>query len=216
MDAYGEIVTAGCLTVMGITPSRGRWFDASETPLTGAGKPVVVITERYRQRMFDGALDVLGRSIRIQGIQAEVIGVMPAGYTGFSPEYAVDFIVPFNSHRQASGAIAFIGRLHHGATVDQVRAQVRSLWPAVLGATVPQGPARAQQLKERSGDAESFASGWSVLRRLYATPARNMAFLERRKSEILGRMERWGYLEKGEYDAAMIRPNAFLQASPAR
>jgi predicted permease len=177
MDAYGEIVTADCLTVMGITTAMGRWFEPAETPLTGSGKPVVVITDRMWERMFDRAPDVLTRTIRIQGMHMVVIGVMHAGYTGFSPEYAVDFIVPFNSHRTASGAIAFIARLHDSATIDQLRAQVRLLWPAMLDAVVPQGPARAQLIKERSGDAESYAGGASVLRRLYATPVRNMSIL---------------------------------------
>jgi monofunctional biosynthetic peptidoglycan transglycosylase len=48
------------------------------------------------------------------------------------------------------------------------------------------------------------------------TPARNLRYLERRKKEILERLVRWKYLPADEYEAAVIRPIVFRQASQAQ
>lgn len=177
MEAFGELMSGDCLAVLGVPPAIGRWFEAAEAPLTGSGRPVMVITHHFWMRMFDGAPDVIGRTVRVQNIQAEVVGVMPERFNGFTHEYAVDFVLPFNAHRPASGAQWFIGRLRDGVTIDQLRTQVRAMWPGVLESVLPQTPTRAQLLTERYGDVEPFGGGFSILRRLYATPVRNMTIL---------------------------------------
>jgi monofunctional biosynthetic peptidoglycan transglycosylase len=45
------------------------------------------------------------------------------------------------------------------------------------------------------------------------TPARNLKYLERRKTEILSRLARYNYLAKEEYEAARVRPVVFRQGS---
>jgi monofunctional biosynthetic peptidoglycan transglycosylase len=41
------------------------------------------------------------------------------------------------------------------------------------------------------------------------TPARNLKYLERRKSEILSRLVRYKYLDEEEYESARVRPVVF-------
>jgi monofunctional biosynthetic peptidoglycan transglycosylase len=48
------------------------------------------------------------------------------------------------------------------------------------------------------------------------TPKRNLKYLERRKAEILARLARWNYLAPEEYQAAVLRPIVFRQASEAQ
>ena len=43
------------------------------------------------------------------------------------------------------------------------------------------------------------------------TPARNLKYLEKRKADILGRLARYSYLPKDEYEAARSRPVVFRQ-----
>jgi monofunctional biosynthetic peptidoglycan transglycosylase len=43
------------------------------------------------------------------------------------------------------------------------------------------------------------------------TPARNLKYLEKRKSEILERLVRWNYLTAEEYEAAKVRPVVFQE-----
>lgn len=177
MEAYGELLSGDCLKVIALPPATGRWFTSDEAPLTGSGAPVMIISDRYWKRMFDGTPNVLGRTVRLQDITATVIGVMPEGYKGFSADLTVDFIVPFNAHRRSSGGFMFLGRLRPGGSLEQLRSQVRALWPSVLDAVLPASATRAQSLAEWSGDAQSIRGGFSTLRRLYAAPVRRLAML---------------------------------------
>jgi monofunctional biosynthetic peptidoglycan transglycosylase len=45
------------------------------------------------------------------------------------------------------------------------------------------------------------------------TPTRNLRYLQRRKTDILGRLVRYNYLPKEEYEAAKTRPLVFRQIS---
>ena len=177
MDAYGELLAGDCLPVTAITPAVGRWFTADEAPLHGAGLPVVVITDQFWRRMFDGRTDVLGQHLSIENISATVIGVMPPSYRGFSQDLSADFIIPFNAHRPSSGGFRFLGRLRPGATVEQLGAQIRTLWPSLLESVLPASPTRAQVLTEWSGGVESASRGFSTLRRLYTEPVRRLTVL---------------------------------------
>lgn len=177
MEAYGELLSGDCPAVIAVPLALGRWFTSDEAPLTGTGRPVMVITHRFWQRMFDGRADVLGQLVDIQNVRVTVIGVMPESYRGFSQDLSTDFILPFNAHRASSGGYMFLGRLRRGATLEQLQAQIQTLWPSVLAAVLPASPTRAQSLTEWSGGAESIGGGFSTLRRLYASPVRRLALL---------------------------------------
>lgn len=174
---WTDLMTGDCLRVLGVEPAMGRWFSDDEMPLTGKGPPVVILSDRFWRRMFDGAPDVLGRTVQIQNVSATVIGVMPPEFVSFDTDHAVDLIAPFNAHRQASGGLRFMGRLKPDATIEQLQAHVVSIWPSVLEAVLPAGPAREQSLKEWTGDAQLATQGFSVLRRLYTAPVERFVVL---------------------------------------
>jgi len=48
------------------------------------------------------------------------------------------------------------------------------------------------------------------------TPARNHAYLEKRKNEILDHMVQWNYLSRSDYESAKARPVTYRQASSVR
>jgi monofunctional biosynthetic peptidoglycan transglycosylase len=48
------------------------------------------------------------------------------------------------------------------------------------------------------------------------TPSRNLKYLQRRKIEILGRLARYNFLPRNEYEAARTRPVVFRQVSEVR
>lgn len=177
VETYGEVLSGDCLSVLRLTPLMGRWFTPEEAPLTGSGRPVMIITHRLWQRLFDGAPDVIGRTVKIQNIGATVIGVMPESYRGFSQDLHAQYIVPFNAHRASSGGIFYVGRLQPGGSIDELRTQVRAMWPALLEAVLPASPTRAQSLAEWSGNADLIPYGQSVLRRLYTPTVTRMTWL---------------------------------------
>jgi monofunctional biosynthetic peptidoglycan transglycosylase len=48
------------------------------------------------------------------------------------------------------------------------------------------------------------------------TPARNHAYLEKRKNEILDHMVQWNYLSRSDFESAKARTVTYRQVSPAR
>lgn len=175
-EAGGELLSGDCPAVMGVAPALGRWFTSEEAPLTGPGKPVMVITHRLWQRLFDGRADVLGQQVRIQNATTTVIGVMPESYRGLSQDLSSDYILPFNAHRPSTGGL-LLARLRPGASVEQLQTQIQTLWPTVLDEVLPPSPTRAQSLTEWSGRAESLSGGFSTLRRLYSAPVQRLTWL---------------------------------------
>jgi putative ABC transport system permease protein len=74
----GSAVTASLFNVLGIAPIVGR-------PLTPADEhpgaaPVVLIAEPLWVRAFGGDPAVVGRTITLNGVRHQVIGIVPAGF----------------------------------------------------------------------------------------------------------------------------------------
>jgi putative ABC transport system permease protein len=73
----GARVSADLFRVLGATPAAGRGFRADEEGPAAA--PVVVLGHGLWQRRFGGQ-PAVGRTVRINGRPATVVGVMPAGF----------------------------------------------------------------------------------------------------------------------------------------
>lgn len=73
----GALVSAGLFTTLGVPPQRGRTFtEAEDVP----NAPVVVISHDLWASAFNGDPAAIGRTLIIDGIAREVIGIMPPGY----------------------------------------------------------------------------------------------------------------------------------------
>ncbi len=75
-------ITANLFPILGVQPAQGRVFLESEE--RDGNDRVVIISDEFRQRYFAGADVVLGRVVRLNGLDCAVVGVMPAGFA-FSP-----------------------------------------------------------------------------------------------------------------------------------
>jgi predicted permease len=71
-------VTGGFFDVLGVAPLRGRALTLADDP-EGAGK-LVVLSHGIWQRRYGSDPGVVGRSILLDGVPHQVIGVMPAGF----------------------------------------------------------------------------------------------------------------------------------------
>jgi predicted permease len=137
-SAVAEHTTSTYLSVLGLQPSLGRWFDAAEdTP----GAPVVaVVGYEAWTRKFRANPSVIGRTIRIEGVPATIVGVGPRGHRGtINVGIVTDFWLPISSlpalggspralDRRPDEAAFFIkGRLRDGVTVERARAAMQIL-----------------------------------------------------------------------------------------
>lgn len=77
-QAFAAYISAGTFEVLGERPILGRSFTAADDQ-PGA-VPVVLIGFSLWQGRYGGHPDVVGRSVRVNGTPATIIGVMPEGF----------------------------------------------------------------------------------------------------------------------------------------
>jgi len=124
-----ELVSANYFSMLRVSPLIGRVFDpASEVPQA-------VISERLWRLRFNRDASLLGRQIRINGREAIVVGVAPAGFIGATQLIRADMWLPisrftdFNPEPNAAALPLFgvLGRLASGVTRGEAQQQLDSL-----------------------------------------------------------------------------------------
>ena len=118
-------VTADFFKVFGLFPIVGRTFQSSED--TAGNNGVCVISYGFWQRRFAGDPHVVGRSINLNNISTEVIGVMPAGFS--FPRLATEAWIPIalNPTRTAPYFLKGIARLGPGVSPSEAEAETTGL-----------------------------------------------------------------------------------------
>ena len=71
-------VTPGLFTLIRTPPIAGRGFTPDDGKV--GAEAVVLLGHGVWQGRYGGALDVVGRAVRVNGKPANIIGVMPAGF----------------------------------------------------------------------------------------------------------------------------------------
>ena len=78
---FGLLVSGNYFTALGVQPTRGRAITAADAATPGAAA-VAVVSHRFWQSRLAGAADVAGRTVRVNGVDLAVIGVLPDGFQG--------------------------------------------------------------------------------------------------------------------------------------
>ena len=115
-------VTANFLTILGVHPELGRDFTTAED--TPGGPKVAMLGDALWRRRFGASRAILGRSILVDGVSREVIGVLPPE-VGFPR--ASDLFVPMGDLRLSPmlndrgnhASFSALGRLKPGVTMAQ-------------------------------------------------------------------------------------------------
>jgi putative ABC transport system permease protein len=123
-------ISAGLFDVVGVKPIRGRSI-RTEDEFATAG-PVVVMGYSLWQRRYGGDESVLGRSIRINGRQYTVIGIMPPRFefpnSGLSGSELWAPLVPapedLSDHARRRRQLMVFGRLRQTVTLAQAQAEM--------------------------------------------------------------------------------------------
>ena len=131
---WGQVVSANYFDVVEVKPILGRTFAPDEDKTTGAN-PVLVLGHSLWQRRFGGDPKIIGRTVRLNDRQYEVIGVAPESFTGTKFALAMDFWTPISMVEEIRRApkmlesrgnhwMNVIGRLRPGVSVAQASADV--------------------------------------------------------------------------------------------
>ena len=90
-----EYTTSTLLSALGLTPHRGRWFDASMDEI-GAGH-FAVVSHAAWERRFGSDAGLIGRTIELNGQPVEVIGIGPRDFNGVFGFAVTDFWLSISS-----------------------------------------------------------------------------------------------------------------------
>lgn len=129
----GAAGTADVLRVFGVQPLLGRFFTAADDE---PGAPaVVILSHALWQQLFGGDPQAIGRKLRLDGYDAEVVGVMPANFEFVSPWMRTEdcqLWVPrsFDAKEKTqrdSHYLLGIARLRDGVTVPAADAEIKTI-----------------------------------------------------------------------------------------
>lgn len=76
-----ELVSGEYFSFLGVNPVLGRGF-LPEEDVEDGGRAVAVISHAFWQSWFGGTPEVLGKTVTLNNIPVEIVGVAPKGFTG--------------------------------------------------------------------------------------------------------------------------------------
>jgi predicted permease len=132
------LVTGNYFTVMGLSPVLGRAFGPGDDGPGAA--PVIMLTHEYWSKHFGGDSAMVGKSVRVGGKSAQVVGVLqPAPYFPTRIDALMNMVI--SEHHVSATMITgrthrmtqMIARLAPGTTVAQARAEVDAISQRVHG-----------------------------------------------------------------------------------
>ena len=130
----GVSVTGTFFSVLGVRPRIGRAFTEEETWDEGA--PIAIISDRLWREDFGSDPDILSRTIELEGVRRQIVGVMPPSFA--FPSAATDAWMPVAWPR-ANRAQVWFRRAHFMRAVARVQA----------GVSIEQADAQLQQVVRR-------------------------------------------------------------------
>ena len=90
---FAELVTANYFSTLGLTPTRGRYFLPEEDSTAGTHR-VAVLNYGSWQARFGGAPDIIGKTVRINGVELTIVGVGPPSFIGVNAIFGPDLWIP--------------------------------------------------------------------------------------------------------------------------
>ncbi len=94
----GQLVTGTWFQVLGVRAAAGRVLTAADD--RAPGSPVAVLSDGFWSRQFGRDRAVVGRSLRLNGTAATVVGIAPPGFTGVTVAESVDVWLPVAMQEQ--------------------------------------------------------------------------------------------------------------------
>jgi predicted permease len=118
-------VTANFFDVMGAAPAIGRTFTTDEDQ--PGNDRVIVLSHRLWMRRFGASAAVVGRPIRMNGVNYTVTGVMPASFdltTESEEMWAPIAFLPAQRILHDEHYLTAFGRLRPGVAIDRARVEL--------------------------------------------------------------------------------------------
>jgi len=114
----GATITPSVLELLGVRPVLGRLFTAADD-VPGA-PPVILLGWTVWQRRFSADRDVVGRTVRANGVENTIVGVLPEGF-GFPESQQIWRPMRLDARRipwERATSVQVIGRLRDDVSAD--------------------------------------------------------------------------------------------------
>jgi predicted permease len=137
-----DAVSAGFFATLGIRPMLGRDFTANdETRQTHN----VILSYPVWHSAFHDDPSIVGRSIRLDKVSYQVIGVMPRNFTfpiwDDNAVYTPPGWGPTSGKEEDNASLEVIGRLRTGVSVEQAQAEISAIQANIARTRItPDGP----------------------------------------------------------------------------
>ena len=121
--------SANFFPLLGVAPMLGRTFTADEEQQKAH---VVVLSHGLWQRRFGAAPDILGRTLEIDGVSSQVIGVMPESFLSGSENRIWEPHTLFpdweaQKAQRGTGSWQVVGRLKAGGSLEQAQTEMSAI-----------------------------------------------------------------------------------------
>jgi predicted permease len=184
--ATAEIVSGNYFPVLGVGPALGEVLTNDDDRRANANS-VAVLSYGFWQSQFDGAFDVVGRKVLVNGQPLTIIGVAAASFRGIDvgevpalwiPASMSTTVVPgFNDlFDRRTYWMQVLGRLNPGVTLRNAQAGLQPWFKAILREDMARPgfpvitPERRQRFLSSSLTLTSAPQGHSGLRRQLSEP----------------------------------------------
>jgi predicted permease len=148
----GALCTAGLFRTLGVPPLHGRWFTREDE--AGENTAAVILSHALWKQRFNSDPAVIGRTVRLDGRDHTIVGVMPEGFAVLSlwtRTRPLGLWSLLSLRRGAGGGnnywLGSIARLKPGVTSGQVSEELKTT---------------ARQIVETDPDRDSHKTFWSV------------------------------------------------------
>ncbi|HEY7530223.1 MAG TPA: ABC transporter permease, partial [Gemmatimonadota bacterium] len=121
----GAAVTADLVSVLGVRPWLGRLPAAADDREDAPG--VLVLSHGAWLEEFGGDVDVLGRRVRLDDLEYEIVGVLPPGARFPSPStrfWRTFRFGPADFEDRADRYLQAVARLRPGVSIEEARAEM--------------------------------------------------------------------------------------------
>ncbi|MGV3518562.1 ABC transporter permease [Luteitalea sp.] len=139
-------VTPNLFPLLGVQPARGRAFQSGDE----RADAMAIISDQLWRTHFGGVDDILSRSVRLNGAEYAIVGVMPAGFGYPEPDmgaWTPMDLRPRDASDRTDHYLAAIGRLAPGTGADVARLDLQRV---------------ARELQQEAPDAYPADSAWSL------------------------------------------------------
>ncbi len=178
--ASADLVSGNFFDVLGIAPAAGRLLADGDD--RDGEEPRVVLSYGYWLRRFAGDPDIAGKSILLNGVACNIVGVAAEGFEGMEVGNRVDMYLPISAQPQVSNTIKewpdfrretrfwwveIVGRRRPGVSEAETRSELDTL---IRQSLTPIGSGSVTLEDYPQFTIGAAAQGQSGLRRRFSQP----------------------------------------------